>query len=117
MNPIIRIFYPFIEYMGPEDPNPGERLLFGACAGIFGQTASYPLDIVRRRMQTRSAPEYRTARGTIKKVLYEEGFIRGFYKGLSLNWFKGPIAVGISFTTFDITQKYLRQILPYAYSR
>jgi len=90
------------------DPNPLERLVFGAIAGLFGQSASYPLDIVRRRMQTR--PGYKTIIGTMKSVINEEGFINGLYKGLSMNWVKGPIAVGISFTTFDLVTKFLRDL-------
>ncbi|CAG2107577.1 unnamed protein product [Medioppia subpectinata] len=82
------------------EPNPLERLAFGATAGLFGQTASYPLDIVRRRMQTHS--EYKTIMGTMKKVVAEEGLIHGMYKGLSLNWVKGPIAVGI---TMDVIRQ------------
>lgn len=91
-------------------PHPIERLVFGAVAGMLGQSASYPLDIVRRRMQTASitGSAYNTIKSTISTIVKEEGVIKGLYKGLSLNWIKGPIAVGISFTTFDITQNFLQ---------
>ncbi|CAB1447592.1 unnamed protein product [Pleuronectes platessa] len=86
-----------------------ERLAFGACAGLIGQSASYPLDVVRRRMQTAgvTGSSYGTILGTMRAIVTQEGVIRGLYKGLSMNWLKGPIAVGISFTTFDITHSLL----------
>ncbi|KAH9495272.1 hypothetical protein Btru_016272 [Bulinus truncatus] len=98
------------------DPNPVERMLFGAIAGLVGQSASYPLDIVRRRMQTAGITghtlDYTSILNTSRSIIKEEGFIRGMYKGLSMNWIKGPIAVGVSFTTFDILKHWLRK-LPY----
>lgn len=89
------------------------RLVFGAFAGLVGQTASYPLDIVRRRMQTgRGLPE--SGRLSVLRCLVfvaqTEGIRKGLYKGLSMNWIKGPIAVGISFTTNDTILQYLRQL-------
>ena len=96
------------------DPNPLERMGCGAIAGCIGQTASYPLDIVRRRMQTAGitghAHDYTSIMGTARSIIREEGFIRGMYKGLSMNWVKGPIAVGISFTTFDSMKLLLRKL-------
>lgn len=79
-------------------------------AGLIGQTSSYPLDIVRRRMQTHSGYAELGILGTLRKVVAEEGILGGLYKGLSLNWVKGPIAVGISFTTFDIIHKFLKSL-------
>ncbi|NXC33049.1 S2542 protein, partial [Campylorhamphus procurvoides] len=100
------------DHSGKAQPSPPERLLFGACAGLIGQSASYPLDVVRRRMQTAGVlgHTYSSILLTMQEIIREEGLIRGLYKGLSMNWVKGPIAVGISFTTFDLTQILLRKL-------
>ncbi|XP_030322371.1 mitochondrial coenzyme A transporter SLC25A42 isoform X1 [Calypte anna] len=100
------------DHSGKLQPSPPERLLFGACAGLIGQSASYPLDVVRRRMQTAGVMghTYSSILLTMQEIIREEGLIRGLYKGLSMNWVKGPIAVGISFTTFDLTQILLRKL-------
>lgn len=51
-------------------------LAFGAIAGLLGQSTSYPLDIVRRRMQTSpiAGTQYKTILGTLKKI-YRYGTI------------------------------------------
>ena len=98
------------------EPKSIHRMAFGACAGFVGQSTTYPLDIVRRRMQTDGIhaaknPEYRTITSTLKSVLQNEGLIGGLYKGLSMNWIKGPIAVGISFMTYDFIHERLKYIV------
>ncbi|CAN8014373.1 unnamed protein product, partial [Ixodes persulcatus] len=97
------------ESTGSSELHPAERLVFGALGGLIGQSSSYPLDIVRRRMQTAplTGHAYTSIWGTLRSVYLEEGLVGGLYKGLSMNWVKGPIAVGISFMTFDISQQAL----------
>lgn len=107
----------YSDYTGSSQPNSFANLVFGAAAGMLGQSSSYPLDIVRRRMQTSSVigTQYTTIIGTLTKIYREEGLRRGFFKGLSMNWVKGPVAVGISFATYEHTRDLLRELVVYNY--
>ena len=53
---------------------------------------------------------YTSIWATLRYVVQTEGVVRGLYKGLSMNWIKGPIAVGISFTVFEHVQRGLRRL-------
>lgn len=51
-----------------------------------------------------------TMSGTIRQLYRTEG-LKGFYKGVTLNWIKGPITVGISFTAYDFMKKFSEDFL------
>lgn len=42
--------------------------------------------------------------GKIIKDLYQEQGVRGFFKGVTMNWMRGPIAFSISFTAYESVQ-------------
>lgn len=86
------------------DNTVGKRFLIGALAGFSAQAATYPLDVVRRRMQV-SPHSNASFLSTMKRIYAEEGVRAGLYKGLSMNAVKGPIAVAISLNVND----YLRE--------
>jgi solute carrier family 25 protein 42 len=83
------------------------RLLMGSMAGWIAQSATYPLDIVRRRMQVH--PErYSSIRHALTDIYMKEGLKKGLFKGVSMNWVKGPIAVATSFTVNDEIKNRIR---------
>jgi len=97
-------------------PTSIQKFCSGAFAGLLGQTASYPLDIVRRRMQTATQMgvthnKYASVVGTLAFVLRKEGIRKGWYKGVSMNFIKGPISVGTSFLTYDLCSTNMKKLL------
>jgi solute carrier family 25 protein 42 len=89
-----------------------ENLSLNSCAGLSAQFVTYPLDIVRRRMQLvvlNSGEEKPSILKLIKELIAKEG-VRGLTKGFSLNIIKGPITLSLSLTTYDMMMDYLKQI-------
>lgn len=75
-----------------------EKLVYGGLAGFVGQTVSFPLDTVRRRIQTN--PSYKGMFDCIAKTYTREG-AAAFFFGLNANILKAVPAVSISFVVFD----------------
>jgi len=79
---------------------PLARLGAGALAGLLGQSATYPLDVARRRMQVGGAAGAGGAAAVLRRAVAEEG-VGVLLRGLTLNWLKGPAATAVSFCVFE----------------
>eukprot|EP00941_MAST-03F_sp_MAST-3F-sp1_P001431 g1431.t1 len=97
-----------IQYTNADDVSMSERMFCGAIAGLVAQTVTYPLDTSRRRMQTdgfvEAGKRYSNVWSTLMRITKEEG-VQALFKGVSMNWLKGPVAVSISFTLNDLIRK------------
>ncbi|RZC81900.1 hypothetical protein C5167_044464 [Papaver somniferum] len=87
------------------------RLSCGALAGLFGQTFTYPLDVVRRQMQVRSlqqgGPGYRNTMEGFTTIIRNQGWGQ-LFAGLSINYMKIVPSVAIGFTAYDMMKSWLR---------
>ena len=92
-----------------EDLPVTSRLLFGGFAGLLAQTCTYPLDIVRRRVQVHGQVNGTSSVVSALVHIGKTEGLSGLYKGLTMNWMKGPLAVAISFTTNDMVKARIKQ--------
>ncbi|KAI9827256.1 MAG: hypothetical protein M1832_005394 [Thelocarpon impressellum] len=79
------------------------ELLAGGFAGLVSQTASYPLEVIRRRMQVGGAVgdgHRLTISETAARVWAERG-ARGFFVGLGIGYFKVVPMVATSFFVYE----------------
>eukprot|EP01006_Ploeotia_vitrea_P020631 TRINITY_DN52929_c0_g1_i1.p1 TRINITY_DN52929_c0_g1~~TRINITY_DN52929_c0_g1_i1.p1 ORF type:complete len:311 (-),score=6.97 TRINITY_DN52929_c0_g1_i1:155-1087(-) len=104
--------------LNTEKLSPVQHMLCGATAGVVSQTLTYPIDTLRKRLQTdvllvhlgeRRARDYR-GRGvfaTAKGMLVTEGW-RTFFRGAELNFLKAISAASLSFAANEyLKDRYL----------
>ncbi|KAI5064090.1 hypothetical protein GOP47_0020760 [Adiantum capillus-veneris] len=94
-----------------ELPGVWSSLAFGSVAGIASSTATFPLDLVRRRMQLEGAggnfPVYKTGvLGTFVHIRKTEGW-KGLYRGILPEYLKVVPSVGIVFMTYEFMKSRL----------
>ncbi|KAH7523830.1 mitochondrial carrier protein CoAc1 [Ziziphus jujuba] len=90
------------------------RLSCGALAGLFGQTFTYPLDVVRRQMQVgnllpsgQGDAGYKNTLDGLTSIVRNQGW-RQLFAGLSINYIKIVPSVAIGFTAYDTVKMWLR---------
>ncbi|EMS64325.1 Mitochondrial substrate carrier family protein B [Triticum urartu] len=98
----------------PNDSNAVVSLFSGSLSGIAASTATFPLDLVKRRMQLHGAAgasqiEKSSITGTIRQILQKEG-PRGFYRGIVPEYLKVVPSVGIAFMTYEVLKSMLSSI-------
>ncbi|KAL3965412.1 hypothetical protein ACCO45_002416 [Purpureocillium lilacinum] len=79
------------------------ELSTGGIAGLVSQTASYPLEVIRRRMQVGGAvgDGRKLHLGETARTIFRERGIRGFFVGLTIGYVKVIPMVAVSFYTYE----------------
>ncbi|KAI8007542.1 Mitochondrial substrate carrier family protein B [Camellia lanceoleosa] len=98
----------------PDDSTALVSLACGSLSGIASSTATFPLDLLRRRMQLEGAGGrarvYNTGLfGTFGYIIRTEGF-RGLYRGILPEYYKVVPTVGIVFMTYEKLKQILSDI-------
>ncbi|KAI8087623.1 ADP,ATP carrier protein [Gilbertella persicaria] len=79
------------------------ELLCGGLAGLVAQTSSYPLEVIRRRMQVGGLlnPHKFVGFMDTTKEIYRVKGLKGYYVGLSIGYIKVVPMVAISFAVYE----------------
>ncbi|XP_037350265.1 mitochondrial thiamine pyrophosphate carrier [Talpa occidentalis] len=88
-----------------------KNLLCGSGAGVISKTLTYPLDLIKKRLQVGGFEQARATFGQVRsyrglldcarQVLQEEG-AQGFFKGLSPSLLKAALSTGLVFSWYEL---------------
>ncbi|TWW66816.1 Calcium-binding mitochondrial carrier protein SCaMC-2 [Takifugu flavidus] len=95
----------WLQHFAKDSADPGVFVLLacGTTSSTCGQLSSYPLALVRTRMQAQATVEgapQMTMTGLFRHILRTEG-LRGLYRGLAPNFMKVIPSVSISYVVYE----------------
>jgi len=91
-------------------PSAIHRALSGGFAGVIAQTFVYPVDVIRRRLQTgglEAKAKYPGFVSGLWRLYRDEGLLRGLYRGLSLNYLKTVPNTTVYLALFDYLRDWI----------
>ncbi|XP_052789197.1 calcium-binding mitochondrial carrier protein SCaMC-2-like isoform X2 [Mya arenaria] len=88
------------------DPGIVALVLCGATSSTCGQLVSYPLALIRTKLQAEPGDNKSTLSSMFNRILRNEG-LKGFYRGLAPNFLKVAPAVSISYVVYESVREQL----------
>lgn len=83
-------------------------LVCGAVSSSCGQLLSYPLALIRTRLQaSTTCSDNRMTMGILFRQIYDKEGLKGFYRGIVPNFMKVAPAVSISYVIYERTRRAL----------
>ncbi|KAK3984151.1 mitochondrial thiamine pyrophosphate carrier 1 [Cladorrhinum sp. PSN332] len=113
--PFMGVFFAVYETLRPqlsqlELPFSTGGALAGTIASVTAKSATFPLDLVRKRIQVqgptrnkyvhKNIPEYKGTVSTARSIVHKEGF-RGLYRGLTVSLVKAAPASAVTMWTYE----------------
>ncbi|KAL3139167.1 hypothetical protein ABBQ32_005946 [Trebouxia sp. C0010 RCD-2024] len=93
-----------------QSPTVTMSLASGSIAGLVSSTATFPLDLIRRRMQLQGQGgcqvQYTSYSHAFRTVIQREGFV-GLYHGILPEYYKVVPGVAIAFCTYELMKSML----------
>ncbi|KAL3135657.1 hypothetical protein ABBQ38_006136 [Trebouxia sp. C0009 RCD-2024] len=83
---------------------PLPSMLYGAFAGLLSASATFPVEVVRRRMMVGTAKG--STFGALRTIAQKEGW-RSLYKGIGLTWAKQAPQYAVTFLAYDLIKEIL----------